>query len=323
VSRSRRLEIGVVGLLTLAAASTFGPVLLPKPPAADPARSALLPPASSVTEITLVNGRRLVSPNIRQIDAAVIVSGTVRDTEIPDDEIQSMQTRRFWLGSDRFGRDVLHQLLLGGRVSLSIAGLAAIVALLAGTTVGLAAATGGRLADGILMRLVDGLLAFPVLFLLILVAAVFRPGPGTLVMVLGLTSWMGVARLVRGQVMSLRRRTFVLAARAAGARPWRIWRSHFLANLAGPLSQDTALRVGDLVIAEATLSFLGLGVPPDVPSWGAMVAQGQRVMLDGWWLATLPGFAIAALVVSLALVGDGLQERVAGDNAGTGRHERQ
>ncbi len=90
----------------------------------------------------------------------------------------------------------------------------------------------------------------------------------------------------------------------------RTWRTHYLPNLAGPLSQDTALRLGDLVLAEATLSYLGLGIPPDIPTWGAMVAEGHRVMIDGWWLATLPGFAIAALVISLALVGDGIQERL-------------
>jgi peptide/nickel transport system permease protein len=223
-----------------------------------------------------------------------------------------MRRARFWLGSDRFGHDVVRQLLLGGRVSLSVAALAVLMALLVGTTVGLTAATGGRVVDAVLMRTVDALLAFPVLFLLILVATVFHPGPMVLVAVLGLTSWMGLARLVRGQVLSLRGRTFILAARAAGAPPRRIWRTHYLPNLVGPLSQDTALRLGDLVLAEATLSYLGLGIPPDIPTWGSMVSQGHRVMIDGWWLATFPGFAIAFLVISLALVGDGLQERLSG-----------
>jgi peptide/nickel transport system permease protein len=151
-----------------------------------------------------------------------------------------------------------------------------------------------------------------VLFLLILAAAVFRPGPLVLIAVLGLSSWMGLARLVRGQVLSLRSRTFVVAARAAGCTPGRIWRTHYLPHLIGPVSQDTALRLGDLVLAEATLSYLGLGIPPDVPTWGSMVAQGHRVMVEGWWLATFPGLAIATLVISLALVGDGLQERFSG-----------
>ena len=310
MNRSRRLEIGVTGLCVLTAVCMLGPLLLPAPPAADPAHAALLPPGTAVTEIALDDGRILVSPEVRQERRTTIVEGPMRTVEVANERITSIRTTRFWLGSDRFGRDVLAGLMSGGRISISIAAMAALVALLLGTTVGLTAATGGRLVDSVLMRLVDALMAFPVLFLLILVATLFRPGPLVLVAVLGMTSWMGLARLVRGQVLTLRGRTFVLAARAAGSSPTRIWRTHYLPNLTGPLSQDTALRLGDLVLAEATLSYLGLGIPPDIPTWGAMVAQGHRVMVDGWWLATFPGFAIAALVISLALIGDGIQERL-------------
>jgi peptide/nickel transport system permease protein len=176
-----------------------------------------------------------------------------------------------------------------------------------GGLVGVTAATSGRLVDALLMRTVDALLAFPVLFLMILASALVRPGPGLLVALLGLTSWMGLARLVRGQVLSLRTRPFILAARTSGTGPYRIAALHYAPNLVGPVSQDTALRLGDLVIAEATLSYLGLGVPPSLPTWGSMVAEGHRVMLDGWWLAVVPGIAIAWLVISLALIGDGLQ----------------
>ncbi len=310
MSRSRRLEIGVTGLSLLVVACMLGPVVLPAPPGADPAHAALLPPGTAVTEVVVDNGRTLVSPSVRIAGDTVVVDGPRRPATVDISTVIAIRETRFWLGSDRFGRDVLSQLLAGGRISISIAALAALIALLVGTTVGLSAATGGRVVDAVLMRLVDALMAFPVLFLLILLATVFRPGPLVLVSVLGMSSWMGLARLVRGQVLTLRGRTFVLAARAAGSSPLRTWRTHFLPNLAGPLSQDTALRLGDLVLAEATLSFLGLGIPPDIPTWGAMVAQGHRVMIDGWWLATLPGFAIAALVISLALIGDGIQERL-------------
>lgn len=308
--RSHRLEIGVAILGLMVVVCMLGPLLLPRPPAADPSRSALLPPGTVVTEITVADGRALVSPMVTIGDTNVTVDGPHGSVDVATGDIESMRRVRFWLGSDRFGRDVLSLLLAGGRISISIAALAALMALLVGTTVGMAAATGGRWVDAVLMRLVDGLMAFPVLFLLILVATLFRPGPLVLVAVLGMTSWMGLARLVRGQVMTLRGRTFVLAARAAGCSPTRIWRSHYLPNLSGPLSQDTALRLGDLVLAEATLSYLGLGIPPDIPTWGAMVAQGHRVMIDGWWLATLPGFAIALLVIAMALIGDGIQERL-------------
>lgn len=308
---SRRLEIGAAVFVLLTAICVLGPSLFPEPPAADPARAALLPPGSSVTEVVLRDGRALVSPRVTRRGGTVTVAGPRGDTTIDASEVVSSRRLRFWLGSDRFGRDVLTRLAEGGRISVSVAALAALVALLIGTVVGLAAATAGPAVDALLMRLVDALMAFPVLFLLILAATVFRPGPLVLVGVLGLSSWMGLARLVRGQALALRGRTYMLAARAAGSTPVRTWRRHYLPNLAGPLSQDTALRLGDLVLAEATLSYLGLGLPPGLPTWGGMVAQGHRVMVEGWWLATFAGMAIALLVISLALIGDGIQERLA------------
>lgn len=312
MNRSRRLEIGVTGLGLLVVVCMIGPLVLPTPPPADPAHAALLPPGTAVTEVVVADGRTLVSPAVRVEQNRVVIDGPHRAVLIPRDRVTTIRNTRFWLGSDRFGRDVAAQLMAGGRISISVAALAALIALVIGTTVGMTAATGGPLVDASLMRLVDALMAFPVLFLLILLATVFRPGPLVLVTVLGMTSWMGLARLVRGQVLTLRGRTFVLAARAAGSPPTRTWRTHFLPNLSGPLSQDTALRLGDLVLAEATLSYLGLGIPPDIPTWGGMVAEGHRVMIQGWWLATFPGFAIAFLVISLALVGDGIQGRITG-----------
>jgi len=311
VKRSRRLEIGAATLVALTVACFAGPLIIPAPPAPDPARAALLAPGTTVTVVESRDGRTLVSPRVDARDSTVVIGGHLRDVEIPRSQIVSVHRHRYWLGTDRFGRDVLSSLLIGGRISLSVAASAALISLLIGVGCGLAAATGGRWIDAVLMRTVDGLLAFPVLFLLILVATLFRPGPMALVAVLGLTSWMGLSRLVRGQVLSLRSRPFILAARAAGSTPIRIWRLHYLPNLAGPVSQDTALRLGDLVLAEATLSFLGLGIPPDLPTWGGMVAQGHRVMIQGWWLATVPGLAIATLVISLALIGDGIQQRLA------------
>jgi peptide/nickel transport system permease protein len=313
VRPSRRFEIGITILLTLLVLCTLGPVILPEPPPADPARAALLPPGTSVTVIDLTNGRSLVSPDVDFGEGSIIVHGPQRSTTVAEAEIAGIGAGRFWLGSDRFGRDVLSQLMAGGRFSIAVAALATLLALVVGTTVGFAAATAGPVVDSVLMRLVDGLMAFPVLFLMILVSTLFRPSVPVLIAILGLTSWMGLARLVRGQVLTLRGRTFVLAAQAAGSPPLRTWRRHFLPNIAGPLSQDTALRLGDVVLAEATLSFLGLGVPADLATWGGMVAQGHRVMIDGWWIATFAGLAIAALVISLALVGDGIQERLASE----------
>ncbi len=171
-----------------------------------------------------------------------------------------------------------------------IAVLGAAVALILGTVVGFAAATLGRWVDMVLMRAVDALLAFPSMLLLILAAAVFTPGPTTLVLLLGLTSWMGLARLVRGQVLSIRERPFVLAARVSGTPWYRMWTWHYLPGVRSPgrAGRRPPSRATSY-LAEATLSFLGLGLPVTTPTWGYLVNEGHRVMLDAWWLATLAG----------------------------------
>jgi len=300
----RHGPIAAWALGAIVAACVVGPWILPSPPAPDPVHAALLPPLSRVTEVTFADGRTRTEP------AAGATASAVEDTAMrPGDRVVSVRDGRLWLGSDRFGRDVLHDLLVGGRVSLAIAAGAVLVALLVGLAVGLAATSGTRWVDGALMRVVDALLAFPVLFLVILVAALARPGPWALVPVLGLTSWMGLARLVRGQVLALRGRGFIQAARVSGAAPHQLWRWHYLPNLVGPVGQDVALRAGELVLAEATLSYLGLGVPATIATWGSMVREGHRVMLDGWWLATFPGIAIAVLVISLAATADHIAAR--------------
>jgi ABC-type dipeptide/oligopeptide/nickel transport system permease subunit len=294
------LGVLVVGCL-------FGPFLLSETGDGDPVHASLLPPLTRVTVLELTDGRTVMSTDVKSENGVWVVGGSKRTSSIQDDEIVSRHGAFLLLGSDRFGRDVLRRLLEGGRISLLVAALGVSVALLVGLGVGLAAATGGRVVDAIVMRTVDALLAFPVLLLLVLLSALFRPGPLLLITVLGLSSWMGLARLVRGQVLSLRSRGFIQAARVAGTRGPRMWILHYLPNLKAPVAQDTALQMGNLVLAEATLSFLGLGIPATLPSWGHMVAEGQRVMLDGWWLSIFPGLAITALVVSLALIGDGIQ----------------
>jgi peptide/nickel transport system permease protein len=304
----RRLVVGATGLATLVLACLVAPAVLTPVGDGDPVHAQLLPPGTRVTVLELLDGRTLVSPEVERDDDEYLIRGPRRTIRVPAEEVASQRASRLWLGSDRFGRDLLPRLLVGGRFSLAIAALGVAIALLVGLGVGLAAATGGRVTDALLMRLVDALLAFPLLLLLILVSALFRPGPGLLIAVLGLTSWMGLARLVRGQVLSLSTRTFIHAARVAGTREFRIWTLHYLPNIKAPLAQDTALRMGNLVLAEATLSFLGLGIPPSLPSWGAMIADGQRVLLDGWWLSLFPGLAITLLVISLALIGDGIQQ---------------
>jgi len=297
-----RLRVGLTLLVLLVALCGAGPLALPRLPGTDPAHAALLPPGTRVIVTTWSDGRVLLEPGPAAPAAATSIE--------PGARIVSTGHFTFWLGSDRYGRDLLRELLEGGRISLMIAASSLLLALILGVGTGIVAGTSGRLLDTLLMRLVDALLAFPVLFLMILIVAVFRPSAAMLVAVLGATSWMTLARLVRGQVLSLRSRPFVLASRAAGSRWHQVWRLHYLPHLTGPVAQDAALRMGDLVLAEATLSYLGLGVPPSIPTWGSLVAQGHKVLVDGWWLATFPGVAIATLVIALALIGDGIHETV-------------
>lgn len=308
-----RLGWGLALVGAIASLALAGPFLAGAAPAPDPVGAALLPPGTSVVIVTVADGRELAATGIERVGKLVELTSGGRRIELAAADVRGQHRFRYWLGSDRYGRDVLRELMAGGRVSLAVAGLAVLVALLVGGSVGLAAASGGPLLDGTLMRLVDAALAFPVLFLMILAATLFRPSVPLLIVILGATSWMGLARLIRGQVLTLRGRPFVLAARAGGT-PWHhIWTWHYIPNIAAPVSQDVALRTADLVVAEATLSYLGLGLPPTSASWGSMVQQGQRSLLDGWWLATLPGIAIVMLVVGLTLIGDGIQQRLGSD----------
>jgi len=312
VRRGRaELRVGLGGLALVVAACVAGPWLLPPAPPADPAHAALLPPGTVALVLELSDGRTVVAAGAHRTATGWLVPRATRAETIPAVDVVAVRRHRFWLGADTLGRDVLHRLLAGGRVSLAVAASSLVVALALGLGVGLAAASGPRWLDAAAMRVVDAWMAFPALFLLILLAAVFRPGTGALVAILGATSWMGLARLVRGQALSVRERPFVLASRAEGSPWWLRWALHLVPNVAGPASQEAALRLGDLVIAEATLSFLGLGVQPPTPSWGAMVAEGRGVLLEGWWLAALPGLAIACTVVLLAVAGDGLQRALA------------
>lgn len=309
MTAAARLRIGAGAFALLVAGCVVGPLVLHSPPP-DPVLGALQPPLAAVTALELDDGTVVVAPSVEETPDGLIASGAGRQRLVDPARVTATARHRLWLGSDRFGRDVLRELLVGGRISLAVAALGLVLAVVIGGTIGIAAATGGRIVDAVLMRTVDAFLAFPLLFLMILAAAVLRPDPLLLVVLLGCTSWMGVARLVRGQVLSLRSRTFIAAARVSGSSPHRIALWHYVPNLVGPVSQDTALRMGDLVLAEATLSYLGLGVPPSVPTWGSMVAQGHRALPDGWWLAVFPGAAIALVVIGLALIGDSLQRAV-------------
>ena len=212
------------------------------------------------------------------------------------------------LGTDQFARDVLSRLLYGARISLLIGFVSVGISVTIGTLVGAIAGFLGGIVDGVLMRIVDMVISFPQLVLLITIIAFFEPSIFLIVAVLGLTLWPNTARIVRGEVLSLREREFVQAAIALGYSKRRIILRHLIPNALAPVIVAATLGIGQTIVLEAGLSFLGLGVQPPTPSWGTMVADGRNVLLNAWWLSTFPGLAIVFTVLSFNLVGDGLRD---------------
>jgi len=215
------------------------------------------------------------------------------------------------LGTDPLSRDILSRLLFGARFSLSIAAVAVLVAITVGTAVGLVAGLAGGLVDAFLMRSVDAALAIPRVFLLIVVLALWDTGGLTaLVLVLGLTGWFPTSRLVRAEVLSLRQRDFVLAARGLGLPRWRVAVRHVLPNAVAPIVVTATLGVGHTILIEAALSFLGIGVRPPLPSWGNMIADSQAFLATAPWLATVPGVAVVATVMTFSILGEALRDTI-------------
>jgi peptide/nickel transport system permease protein len=212
-------------------------------------------------------------------------------------------------GTDRLGRDVLSRVLWGARVSLGVSLVAVTLGSMVGILLGAAAGYGGSATDAIVSRAVDVMLSLPTFFLLIVIQSLFPPSTVSVALIIGATSWMALARIVRGQFLSLKQREFVDAARALGAGPVRIVFRHLLPSATSQIIVFFTLGLADAVLVESALSFLGLGVPAYQASWGNMLSDGQISILSGsWWVALFPGLMILVTALSINLVGDGLQE---------------
>jgi peptide/nickel transport system permease protein len=212
------------------------------------------------------------------------------------------------MGTDEAGRDVLGRLLAGGRVSLAVGFSAVACSALLGLALGAGAALGGRRADAVIMRATDAMLAIPALFLIIAALALFGTTVPGLVIAIGATSWMGLARLVRGELLAIREQPWVEAARALGARPWRIFRSHALPHVLPSVSVNLTFGVGTAILMESALSFLGLGIQPPSASWGNMLTNAQSYLYSTPWLAVYPGLMILLTVVAVNVLGDALRD---------------
>lgn len=213
-----------------------------------------------------------------------------------------------WLGTDDLGRDVLARLLLGSRISLSVGFVAVGIALLLGTTLGLAAGFFGGWFDTFVMRFVDIMLSIPTLFLILAVLAFLGPNIYNVMAIIGLTAWPGLARLVRGECLSMREREFVQAARLAGISTPRLLFVHILPNVIAPVIVSATLGVGGAILTESALSFLGLGVQPPTPSWGNVLSVGRDYLHIAWWLSLFPALAILITVLAFNLLGEGLRD---------------
>jgi peptide/nickel transport system permease protein len=213
-----------------------------------------------------------------------------------------------WFGTDNLGRDVFSRLLQGSYISLTVGFIAVFVSLSIGVTVGAISGYLGGWVDNVIMRVVDAIMCFPSFFLILTVVALTGPNLINIIIVIGLVSWTGTARLVRAEFLTLRETEYVRAAKSVGQRDWRIILRHILPNAAAPIFVTAVLGIPEAILTEAGLSYLGFGVQPPQATWGNIITDGKIYILDAWWLIIFPGLAIFITALSFYLVGDALRQ---------------
>jgi len=217
---------------------------------------------------------------------------------------------RHLLGTDSLGRDLASRIFYGARISLSIGILAVGVATVLGVFFGSLAAFYGGILDSLLMRLVDIMLCFPTFYLILGIAAITQPSVFNIVLIIGLTSWMQPARLIRSEILSLKEREFIQAAKAIGASNMRIILRHLLPNALGPVLVNATLGIGGAIMVESGLSFLGLGVQPPIPSWGNILMESKSTLGVAWWITVFPGLAILITILGFNFLAEGLKKKI-------------
>lgn len=274
----------------------------------DPGSSRHRAPGTVLWEVHMEGERRLLADSFKEVPGGLQLVRRGQEEQVAVGPEAVTGYRRFLLGTDQLGRDVYSRMIVGARISLLIGLLSVSLAMLVGVVVGALAALGGSLVDSLLMRAVDALMSFPQLFLIIAMAAIFEPSTVVVILFVGCTSWMRIARLTRAEILGLRDRDFVLASRVIGQHPVKVFFLHLLPNALTPLVVEGTLMVGDVILVEAALSFFGFGVQPPTPSWGSMINDGRDALGDAWWVALFPGLAIVLTVVAFNLLGDGLRD---------------
>ena len=255
--------------------------------------------AIGITIISILSLVAILAPVISPYDPAQIDQGSL---------LVSPSSKHL-MGTDSLGRDLFSRIIFGARISLGIGLIAVGIATVVGVILGSIAGFYGRWIDYLIMRFVDIMLCFPTFFLILAVVAILGPSIFNIMVIIGLTSWMGTARLIRAEVLSLKEREFIQASRAIGASNFRIILHHLIPNAIGPVLVSTILRIASAILIESALSFLGLGVQPPTPSWGNILIEAKSTLGIAWWLTLYPGLLIFITILGFNLIGEGLRHK--------------